>query len=227
MKQLKQRFGGCLPQLIMFDLDGTLLDSVPDLAAAVDIMLERLQRSPAGVERVRHWVGNGALVLVQRALANDYAYDGISEEQAAPALELFLQAYAEEHSRSRLYPGAQETLGALHEAGVRLALVTNKPARFLPGLLQQHGLKGMFGWVVGGDSLPHKKPEPEGLLWVMEQAGVLAADSLFVGDSKNDIQAARAAGVCCAALTHGYNHGRPIRLEQPDWVMDHLTQLLD
>lgn len=226
MNQLERLFAGKLPKLVMFDLDGTLLDSVPDLAAAVDSMLIQLGRPPADIEQVRQWVGNGALVLVQRALAGKFDYSAISALEAKPALQLFLQAYAQEGSRSQVYSGVLDTLAALKDKGIKLAIITNKPEQFLPELLHSHGLTDFFDWIVGGDTLPEKKPDPMGLLWVMQQAGVTAEQSLFVGDSKNDIQAAKAAGVSCVALSYGYNHGQPIELEQPALVIDNLSQLL-
>lgn len=226
MRPLQELFGGRLPQLVMFDLDGTLVDSVPDLAAAVDDMLGQLGRPAAGIDNVRNWVGNGALVLVRRALAGSLEHAAVDDAEAAAALELFMAAYADANGHTVRYPGVLECLDALHAAGVRLALVTNKPERFIPDLLRQQQLEGYFRWIVGGDTLPRRKPEPDGLLWVMQQAGVAAADSLFVGDSCNDIQAARAAGVSCVALTYGYNHGEDIARYQPDLVIDSLAELL-
>jgi len=226
VSQLERLFAGELPKLVMFDLDGTLLDSVPDLAAAVDTMLIQIGRSPADIEDVREWVGNGALVLVQRALAGRFDYSGVSEAEAEPALQLFLQAYAQESSRSQVYSGVLDTLAALKDKGIKLAIITNKPEQFLPELLHSHGLANFFDWVVGGDTLPEKKPDPAGLQWVMQQAGVTPEQSLFVGDSKNDIQAAKAAEVSCVALSYGYNHGQPIELEEPALVIDSLSELL-
>jgi len=219
-------FAGRLPRLAMFDLDGTLLDSVPDLAAAVDRVLLQLGRAPAGQERVRLWVGNGARVLVRRALAGGLDHDGVDEALAAEALELFMAAYADNHALTCVYPGVVETLDWLREREVALALITNKPARFLPELLADKGLDGYFQWLVGGDTLPQQKPDPAALLWVMAQAGVAAGDALFVGDSRNDVRAARAANVTCVALSYGYNHGEPIALENPAMVVDDLRQLL-
>ncbi|OHC12980.1 MAG: phosphoglycolate phosphatase [Pseudomonadales bacterium GWC1_66_9] len=208
-------FGGCLPRLAMFDLDGTLVDSVPDLAAAVDRMLVQLGRAPAGIERVR------------RALAGDLRHDGVDAAEAEAALALFMQAYADSHGLTRVYPGVPETLDWLRERDVQLALITNKPARFLPELLADKGLDGYFRWVVGGDTLPQQKPDPAALHWVMAQAGVMAEEALFVGDSRNDVLAARAAGVACVALSYGYNHGRPIAEEGPALVLDALSGLVD
>ncbi|AJE19996.1 phosphoglycolate phosphatase [Azotobacter chroococcum] len=220
-------FGGRLPKLAMFDLDGTLVDSVPDLAAAVDRMLGQLGREPAGVERVRLWIGNGAPVLVRRALAGDMRHDGVDAAEAERALALFMQAYADNHALTRVYPGVRETLDWLREREVLLAMITNKPARFLPELLADKGLDGYFQWIVGGDTLPQQKPDPAALLWVMNQASVVAEEALFVGDSRNDVLAARAAGVACVALSYGYNHGRPIAEEGPALVLDVLSGLVD
>jgi phosphoglycolate phosphatase len=223
---LHELFAGRLPRLAMFDLDGTLVDSVPDLAAAVDRTLVALGRPPAGRERVRLWVGNGARVLVRRALSGGLDHDSVDETLARDALALFMAAYADNHQLTRVYPGVVETLDRLREEGVALALGTNKPSRFLPELLADKGLDGYFQWLIGGDTLPQQKPDPAALHWVMDQAGVPAAESLFVGDSRNDVRAAHAAGVTCVALSYGYNHGEPIAREKPARVIDDLRELL-
>jgi phosphoglycolate phosphatase len=222
---LQALFGGELPRLVMFDLDGTLVDSVPDLAAAVDAALLQLGRAPAGVARVRDWVGNGAPVLVRRALAGQLDHSGVDEELGRQALALFMEAYAGGHELTTVYPGVEATLGWLRERRVPLAVVTNKPERFVAPLLQEKGL-GRFDWIVGGDTLPQQKPDPAGLLHVMRLAGAAPEQSLFVGDSRNDVRAARAAGVRVAALRYGYNHGRPIEEEQPDLILADLRELL-
>ncbi len=226
MQALRQLFAGDLPRLVMFDLDGTLMDSVPDLAAAVDQMLALRNRPPAGIERVRDWVGNGAAVLVRRALAGDMQHADVNDTEAQSALADFLRCYAGDHSRTQLYPGAAELLAALQANGVKLALVTNKPERFLPELLTEKGLAGRFDWLVGGDTLPTQKPDPGALLWVMQQAGVSAGQSLFVGDSRNDVRAAKAAKVPVVAVSYGYNHGEPIAAENPDLLVDSLDALI-
>lgn len=222
---LHELFAGRLPRLVMFDLDGTLVDSVPDLAAAVDCMLVALGREPAGVERVRLWVGNGARVLVRRALAGGLEHEHVDAALAGQALALFMDAYAGSHALTRVYPGVVETLDRLRAQGVALALITNKPARFLPGLLADQGLDGYFQWLVGGDTLPQQKPDPAALHWVMDKAGVAPGEALFVGDSRNDVRAAQAAGVTCVALSYGYNHGEPIARENPARVIDDLREL--
>jgi phosphoglycolate phosphatase len=219
-------FEGRLPRLVMFDLDGTLVDSVPDLAAAIDSMLVALGRPVAGVERVRDWVGNGAPVLVRRALAGGIAHEAVDDAQAAAALEIFMEAYADNHALSTVYPGVVDTLKWLQKQGVEMALITNKPERFVAPLLDEMKIGRYFRWIVGGDTLPQQKPDPAALLHVMRMAGVAPQDALFVGDSRNDVQAARAAGVPCVALSYGYNHGRPIAEESPHAVLDDLRHLL-
>ncbi|MDH0445768.1 phosphoglycolate phosphatase [Stutzerimonas stutzeri] len=226
MTRLEQLFDGTLPRLVMFDLDGTLMDSVPDLAAAVDKMLMLLGREPAGIERVRDWVGNGSRVLVRRALAGQLDHDGVADELADEALALFMQAYSGGHELTTVYPGVRECLDWLREREVKLAIITNKPAQFIEPLLEEKGLTGYFDWLVGGDTLPQQKPDPAALFWVMDKAGVAPSESLFVGDSRNDVRAAKAATVRCVALTYGYNHGEPIADEQPALVLDDLRELV-
>ncbi|MEL0169710.1 MAG: phosphoglycolate phosphatase [Pseudomonadaceae bacterium] len=226
MLLLRELFAGELPRLVMFDLDGTLIDSVPDLAAAVDAMLDQLGRDAAGVEQVRHWVGNGARVLVRRALADDIEHAHIGEPETEQALALFLEAYAGDHSRSTVYPGVRALLDHLQTAQIPLALITNKPSCFVPELLADKQLDGYFRWLVGGDTLPVQKPDPAALHWVMQQAGADPAQALFVGDSRSDVLAAKAAGVPVVAVSYGYNHGRPIASENPDLLVDSLDALI-
>jgi len=226
MTLLETLFDGRLPRLVMFDLDGTLVDSVPDLAAAVDSMLQQLGRAPVGIEKVRDWVGNGAPALVRRALAGQLDHAEVSAADASAALALFTEAYAGSHALTTVYPGIPECLGWLTLRDIPLAVITNKPSRFVAPLLEEKGLAGHFCWTVGGDTLPVQKPDPAALFWVMDKAGVAPEQALFVGDSRNDVLAARAAGVRCVALSYGYNHGRPVAEESPDRVLDDLRLLV-
>ncbi len=222
MSLLRELFNGELPRLVMFDLDGTLVDSVPDLAAAVDKTLLALGLPAAGIEQVRNWVGNGARVLVRRALAGGLEHAHVDDAQAEQALELFMQHYAANHALTQVYAGVKPTLDWLREQQVELAIVTNKPERFVAPLLDEKGLGGYFRWIVGGDTLPQQKPDPAAL----RLARVEPTQALFVGDSLNDVRAAKAAGVPCVALSYGYNHGRPIAEEHPAQVLDCLSGLL-
>lgn len=157
MSGFEQLFPGTLPRLVMFDLDGTLIDSVPDLAAAVDRMLLELGRPPAGLEAVRQWVGNGAQVLVRRALAGGIDHADVDDALAEQALALFMDAYAESHELTVVYPGVRDTLRWLRKQGVEMALITNKPERFVGPLLDQMKIGNFFRWIIGGDTLPQKK----------------------------------------------------------------------
>ncbi|QBF28799.1 phosphoglycolate phosphatase [Pseudomonas tructae] len=226
MSGFEQLFPDALPKLVMFDLDGTLIDSVPDLAAAVDNMLLAMGRQPAGLEAVRHWVGNGAPVLVRRALAGGIDHQSVDDVEAERGLELFMQAYADSHELTVVYPGVRDTLKWLHKQGVEMALITNKPERFVAPLLDQMKIGRYFRWIIGGDTLPQKKPDPAALLFVMKMASVAPEQALFVGDSRSDVLAAKAAGVKCVGLSYGYNHGRPISEEAPCLVIDDLRALL-
>lgn len=211
--------------MILIDLDGTLVDTVPDLAHAVNVMLERLGMPGQPEEKVREWIGNGAERLVRRALVG--AYEGEPPQRLFQrGYPIFLEAYEENVCRkSRPYPGVMEGLERLREAGYPLGCVTNKPARFTEPLLDALGLSPYFGVVVSGDSLPYKKPHPEPLLHAAGFFKVPPVESLMVGDSINDVEAARAAGFRVVCVSYGYNHGQDIHDAGPDAVIDSLDEL--
>ncbi len=213
------------PKMILIDVDGTLVDSVPDLAYCVDEMMRRLGRPPHGEAKVRDWVGNGVERLVRRALVGQL--DGEpGDEEFARAYPLFLELYAENTSkRSVLYPGVREGLDFMEAAGYKLGCVTNKASQFTIPLLKDLGVFDEFGVVVCGDTLPVKKPDPQPLLHAAEHLGVTAADSLMLGDSKSDVAAARAAGFQIVCMSYGYNHGEDIRKYAPDAVIDSMAEL--
>jgi len=223
---LSRLFTGGLPKLVMFDLDGTLVDSVPDLAVALNQMLSALGREPAQLEDVRTWVGNGARVLVRRALASSMEHSAIGEAATEQALALFMASYANAHHYSQLYPGVLPALKWLHKQPIEMALVSNKPEQFIAPLLDQFKIGRYFRWIIGGDTLPQCKPHPAALLFVLQMTGVKAEEALFIGDSCNDVRAAHAARVRCVAMSYGYNHGRPIAEEHPALVIDDLRELL-
>ena len=212
-------------QLVIFDLDGTLVDSVPDLAHCVDGMLSRLGKKPAGEALVRTWVGNGIERLVARALQGQM--DGEPDQQLfAQALPLFMELYGANSSKhSTLYAGVEETLDWLALQQITLACVTNKASRFTIPILRDLGLYQRFAMVVGGDTLAEKKPSGLPLRHVATELGIDLAHTLMVGDSVTDVGAARAAGLPIVCLSYGYNHGQDIHLAQPDMVIDSLQQL--
>ena len=214
------------PKMILFDLDGTLVDSVPDLAAAVDGMMLQLGLPARGEAAVRQWVGNGVQNLVGRALSNSMTAVP-NPELFAQALPIFMQLYAENTAgNSHLYAGVQETLDFLHtQTDLKLGCVTNKAEQFTLPLLQTLGIRDYFAIVVSGDSLPEKKPHPLPLLYAATQLGVTPTDALMVGDSKSDVKAARAAGFPVVCTSYGYNHGEDIRNYHPDAVIDSLIEL--
>jgi phosphoglycolate phosphatase len=218
------------PEMVLIDVDGTLVDSVPDLAYCVDEMLKALELPVRGEERVRHWVGNGVERLVRRGLVNDL--NGEPDEALfEKAMPIFNALYAENTSkRSCLYPGVREALDFLRTTDVKIGCVTNKAAAFTLPILRDLGIADYFEIVICGDTLAKKKPDPLPLLHAAEQLGVQPQNSLMLGDSMSDVKAARAAGFSIICMSYGYNHGEDIRDYHPDAVvdrMDEIKQLID
>jgi len=213
------------PQMALIDVDGTLVDSVPDLAYCVDEMQKQLGLEERGEAAVRQWVGNGVERLVQRALIN--ALDGEPEAALyAQALPIFRGLYADNTSaRSQVYKGVHEGLNYLQSASVRLGCVTNKASEFTLPLLRDLGLFERFEVIVCGDQVERKKPDPLPLQVAAEKMQVDAADCLMIGDSKSDVAAARAAGFGIVCMSYGYNHGEDIRDYDPDAVIDSMAEL--
>jgi phosphoglycolate phosphatase len=214
------------PAMILIDVDGTLVDSVPDLAYCVDAMMAQIGRPPHGEAKVRNWVGNGVERLVRRALTG--SLDGEpSEADFADAYPVFLDLYSRNTSqRSRLYPGVREGLAMLKSAGYPLGCVTNKAAQFTEPLLRNLGVRDDFAIVISGDTLPRKKPDPEPLLHAAGFFGVSPGSSLMIGDSVSDVRAARAAGFQIVCVSYGYNHGMDIRDAKPDAVIGSFTEII-
>jgi phosphoglycolate phosphatase len=222
---MKSLFKGGFPQLIMFDLDGTLVDSVPDLASAVDSTLQSLDLPVAGEANVRLWVGNGASMLVERALK--HVSPIVDSSLFDRAFAQFLINYADcLADKSQLYSGVLETLEGLYARKIPMAIVTNKPIAFTHPLLAGLEIAHFFPTVLGGDSLPAKKPDPLPLNTLIGQYGIRPDQALMVGDSVNDILAARAAGCPVVAVPYGYNHGQSIYEAGADKVVRYLNELL-
>lgn len=211
---------------LAFDLDGTLTDSAPGLAAAVDMALQQMNLPEAGVARVSTWIGNGADIMMQRALT--YALQRAPEPyEAEQARQLFDKFYAQTAEQgSALFPGVKQTLQTLRQQNMPMAIVTNKPTPFVVPLLKSLGIDQFFSLVIGGDDVVAKKPHPAAVYLVLGKLGLTAGELLFIGDSRNDIRAAKSAGVPCAGLSYGYNYGEPIADSHPDCVLDSFDQLL-
>lgn len=214
---------------IVFDLDGTLVDSVPDLTKAVSMTLIDLGRDEVTDDEVRGWIGNGAEIMLKRALSRNILIDpDLDENLYEIARTRFDDYYANNgHGRTLVYPKVKETLTELAEAGFQMGIVTNKPYAFVPAILRDLGLSTFFVDVIGGDSLSTNKPNPEGLWSLRDKYGLSNGEIIMVGDSKNDIIAAKNAGFASIGLTYGYNYGEPIEQYAPDAVADTFCEILD
>jgi phosphoglycolate phosphatase len=205
---------------VMLDLDGTMLDTVTDLAIAVNMMLEKIGRTPLDESLVRNFVGKGIGNLVERSLVG--AMEGKPEaalfERAMP---VYMECYAEVNGRhTTIYPRVVEGLAALKQAGFPLACVTNKSERYTLPLLTQMQLDGYFSVVVAGDTLAKKKPDPLPLTYVCEKFGIAPREMLMIGDSLNDAEAARAAGCPIFCVSYGYNEGVDVRSLDVDAIVE-------
>ncbi|MEW5942972.1 MAG: phosphoglycolate phosphatase [Pseudomonadota bacterium] len=211
---------------VVIDLDGTLLDTARDLAEAASRMLRELGRPATEVETIKGYIGNGIARLVKRALTG--SMDG--EPDAAlfeRALPLYQKHYADVLTlHTNPYPGVKEGLEALRGAGFRLACITNKAEKFTLPLLKEMGLLDFFELVLSGDTLPKKKPDPLPLRHAAAHFGAKPEEVLLIGDSLNDVQAARAAGCPVFCVPYGYNRGKDVRELDPDAVIGNIAEAL-
>lgn len=225
-------------QAILMDLDGTLVDSIPDLAAAANAMRMEFGMAALPLAQIATFVGKGAENLVRRTLAG-HLEGACDETQVAMGLARFKRHYHQCNGvQTVVYPGVMEGLQAFRQQGLPLAVVTNKPLEFTLPLLERTGLRAYFQAVVGGDSIPHQKPHPAPLLHACTALDVAAANSLMVGDSANDAAAARAAECRVLIVPYGYNEGEPSHTIESDgivatlldaahWVARHNLQVID
>jgi len=213
------------PDLVLIDLDGTLIDSVPDLAYCIDEMMTQVGLPKRGQNAVRNWVGNGVQRLTERALVN--SVEGMPDQALMEkAYPIFLELYAHNNAqRSHVYEGVIEGLSWMKKNGYRLGCVTNKAEMFTTPLLKNKALFDWFEFVVSGDTCIEKKPHPMPLLHAAKLMGVTPENALMIGDSRSDVKAARAAGFHVFCMTYGYNHGEDIRDYHPDVVMDSFGEL--
>ena len=215
------------PKLIMIDVDGTLVDSVPDLAYCIDEMMQQLGLQKWGEAKVRHWVGNGVPKLVERALTGELEGQPI-QEVFDIAYPIFLDLYEDNTAeRSYLYDGVREGLDYLISQGYQLGCVTNKSEQFTHPLLKALGIFNDFKIIISGDTLAKRKPDPMPLLYCAEHFNLKPKECLMLGDSVSDVKAARAAGFDIICMSYGYNHGNDIADENPDLVIDSMSQLSD
>jgi phosphoglycolate phosphatase len=212
---------------VLFDLDGTLVDSAPDLTFAANKMLSALGYPPVNCSQVKGWVGDGVRSLVRRTLTTIVG-DVPAESLIEQSYVLFQRYYAESvYQDSTLYPGVHETLQTLKSSGLALACVTNKPSRFTKPVLEKSGLTGFFGAVVSGDDLSLKKPDPAPLEFAAKQLGVPLTACVLVGDSINDIRAAGAAGIPVLWATYGYAGQDDIVQDATYGAIDTIVQLCE
>ena len=214
-------------QATAFDLDGTLVDSVPDLFNVANLMLESLSLPPVTIDDVRLWIGDGIETLVARVLSRDFSVDpNLDPQVRAKAVSLFLQFYLDNiDQNSALYPNVAATLAKLRDSGQKMALVTNKARKYTLLLLKALDIHHTFDIIVCGDDLSHKKPHPLPMLHILEQLSLKPSQLLLVGDSKNDLLSAQQAGVDRAFVTYGYHQGINPEDYSPKYILDDFGQL--
>lgn len=209
-------------QLLIFDLDGTLIDSRLDLVNAVNAARAHMGMEALANEQVYSYVGNGAPVLIRRALG-----DQATEAELQEALEFFLEFYRDHDlDYTVLYPGVKESLDRLRAAGKKMAVLTNKPVRMSRHIVEGLGIGPCFFQVYGGNSFEFKKPNPIGIETLMREADVDREATLMIGDSYVDIQTARNARVRCCGVTYGFQP-ESLTEQAPDILVDHMEQLVD
>jgi len=216
--------------LVMFDLDGTLIETAPEICDAVNDTLRRFDLPEVEQQQVNDWIGHGTRELLIQALAysgkTDAAAIRISDSLALIAAEFDKHYQRRCGTRSHLYPQVREALTALRSRGTKLAVVTNKEGRYTATVLNAHQLMPLLDCVVSGDTLPTKKPDPAGIERCLAHFGTPRHRALFVGDSSIDVATARNAGIAVWALPYGYNMGQPIAACAPDRVIADCSVLL-
>lgn len=216
---------------ILFDLDGTLIETAPEICDAVNDTLTRFDMGQVTQTQVNDWIGHGTRELLIQALA----FVGMTSNETirqSPGLKPIAAEFDRNYqkrcgTRSHLYPHVREVLATLRTQGVKLAVVTNKEGRYTQTILDVHQLADQFDAVISGDTLPVKKPNPAGIQHCLEQFGIPNARALFVGDSSIDVATARNAGITVWALPYGYNMGQPIESCAPDRVIADFSMLLN
>lgn len=217
--------------LVLFDLDGTLVATAPEIREAINDTLSRVELPLAGLDQIERWIGHGTRELLLQALA-DRAGTSVERVRGSELFHAARAGFDADYLRrcgtcSALYPGVRPLLEQLGDRGIKRALVTNKEARFTQPVLRRHGLAGLLDRVVCGDTLTTRKPDPAGVNDCLRAFGVPPERALFIGDSSIDVATARNAGVRVWAMSYGYNMGEPIVAAAPDRVLDSLIPLLE
>lgn len=217
-------------ELVLFDLDGTLIETAPEIADAVNDTLAAFDRPTVSQQQVNDWIGHGTRELLIQALAftDRTSSDAVRQSASFARIEQAFQVHYQKRcgTRSHLYPQVRETLTTLRQRGVKLAVVTNKEGRYTQAVLDAHQLVPLFDRVVSGDTLPVKKPDPMAIHDCLHRFGIKGERALFVGDSSIDVATARNAGIAVWALPYGYNMGQPIESAAPDRVIADVSALL-
>ena len=214
-------------KLIIFDMDGTLLDSAPSLAFAVNYMRKEMGKEPLSLERIRQFIGNGSEILAKRAYLNKYEFseNEIDNTELKKAHKIFLDFYGKNlNAKTKLYPGAIETLEKLNKQDYILSLVTNKPHQFVRPMLKHFNLLEHFHDYIGANEKFNKKPAPDMLLYMCKKFNIDPTNSVMIGDSKNDIFAAKNADIDSIAVSYGYYSGN-IKELHPTYVVENLLKI--
>lgn len=209
---------------VMFDLDGTLVNTAPELAFAINQMLAELSLPTLPQQQIAVYIGEGAQALIKRCVTAGLSTE-IDDALFERAQDLFFAHYANNVTQSKPYAGVLDALTDLKKQGLRLACVTNKPEKFTLPLLQASGLMDFFEIVVSGDTLAKKKPDPIQLQHICAKFNVMETEAMLVGDSITDVKAAHAAGCYIVTVPYGYNQGKPIDDSQVDATIEDLTEL--
>lgn len=212
--------------LVMYDLDGTLIDTASEIAAAVNATLKQYQFNTVTEHQVKAWIGHGTVWLMQQAWPDKH--DVQAQDTWKKVMQNFMQHYKNVvGTMSKPYPAALETLIELKKQGIKQAIVTNKEEPYTSKILAQHHMKGLFDLLISGNSLSCKKPDAAVVEYCLEILGETKENSLFVGDSEIDITTAKNAGVTCWVVPYGYNAGRDIAEANPDKIINSISSVPD
>lgn len=217
--------------LILFDLDGTLVETAPEICDAVNDTLQHFGFASVSQGQVNDWIGHGTLELLIQALAavQNHSAETVRQSTELPPIAAIFKTHyrARCGTRSHCYPQVKQALAHLKAHGLRLAVVTNKEGAYTQTVLDAHDLTALFDHVISGDSLATKKPHPHGVLACLDRFGTPADRALFIGDSRIDIATARNAGVAVWAVPYGYNMGQAIAQSKPDRLIQDFGALME